>query len=61
VFKDLAKEAIRQGWRIEKTGHHIMWIPPDKTKPLVLSSGSPSDVRALKNHISLLRKSGFRG
>jgi hypothetical protein len=54
----LQKDAEAQGWTIEQTRRRLKWRAPDG-KGLVVSSLSPSDHRALKNHISLLRRNGY--
>jgi predicted RNA binding protein YcfA (HicA-like mRNA interferase family) len=60
-FKDVRKEAERQGWKVEQTrGSHWRFIPPDVTKDIVHASGTPSDRRSLDNFIAQLRRSGFR-
>jgi len=57
---DLAKAAREQGWVLGKTskGHH-RWVPPDRTKKIVIGSGTPSDYRSNKNFLGQLRRSGF--
>ncbi len=60
-FRDIRREAERQGWVVETTrGGHWRFLPPDKAKPIVHISGTPSDRRDLDNSIALLRRSGFR-
>jgi hypothetical protein len=54
-------EARRQGWRVEQTGkssRHLKWYSPDG-KAVIVSSSTPSDHRAIKNHLALLRRAGF--
>ena len=46
------------GWRVETTKAGWMLYPPDKTKSGVLIHATPSDRRAWKNTIALLRKRG---
>jgi hypothetical protein len=59
-FKDVRKEAERQGWRTEQTkSGHWRFIPPDPTKPMVVTSSTPSDHRTLMNFIAELRRKGF--
>jgi hypothetical protein len=58
--KDLRKAAREQGWEIGQTSKgHTRWVPPDKTKPIVVGSGTPGDQRAIKNLLAQLRRSGF--
>jgi hypothetical protein len=59
MIKDLKKlmdEYKAKGWRIEpaKNGHS-KWYSPDH-ETIVVASGTPSDQRAIKNHLSLLRR-----
>jgi len=59
-FKDIRKEAEKQGFTVELTrGSHWKFIPPDETLPIVHAAGTPSDRRALDNLIGRLRKSGL--
>lgn len=46
------------GWRVEKTRKGWVLYPPDKSQSGVTIHGTPSDWRAWKNTISLLRKRG---
>lgn len=54
------EKALRQqGWTIERTklGHRC--IPPDRTKPLVIVGSGSTSLRALRNGIAALKRSGF--
>lgn len=57
-FRDLRRAAEKQGWTIETSrGGHLKWKSPNgKT---IFSSATPSDKRAVNNHLSLLRRAGF--
>lgn len=59
IPKDLRKirrQAEANGWVIKPTKNsHTMWIPPDPDKDIVIHAGSPSDPRAIKNHLSRLK------
>ncbi len=58
-IRELTKRAIEQGWRVETTGgKHLRWLSP--TGGIPISSSTPSDHRALRNHLSLMRRNGFR-
>lgn len=60
-FKSIQKAAKDQGWEFSQTRNgHWKFIPPDKSKPIVYTSGTPSDRRALDNFIGQMRRSGFR-
>lgn len=56
----LCRRAVAQGWRYETLSNgHFRLLPPDRTRPAVVLAGSSSDQRALRNAISLLRRSGL--
>lgn len=57
----VAEAARAQGWTIcrGRRTHHFKWTPPDKSRPAVYHSSTPSDRRAMYNFISRLRKSGL--
>lgn len=61
MLKDLMKKATSQGWRVEvlRSGH-LKFYPPDVNQSAVVVGGTPSDWRALKNFISMLKKSGMK-
>lgn len=60
-FIELARIAQAQGWTVEMTdGNHVVWRPPDKTKPAVYSGLTSSDHRAIYKHRSLLKRSGLK-
>jgi hypothetical protein len=55
-----ARAAAAQGWRVERTarGHWQFW-PPDKTEGPCVGSGTPGDVRAIRNLLACLKRKGF--
>ena len=54
----LIKQAVDQGWVVEKTkNNHYKWISP--LGGLIFSSSTPSDHRALQNLKRDLRVNGF--
>jgi hypothetical protein len=57
----LAIEAESQGWTIVRTvKNHFQFIPPDKTKPIVLVESTASNPkRAMANTLARMRASGF--
>lgn len=58
-FRTLFSTIREQGWRIEMTNSsHWRLIPPDATKPIVHTSGTPSDRRVYQNLVKQLRHSG---
>lgn len=56
--KKIVAKLIAQGWRIDESGKHPKAYPPDRTKPMVTISSTPSDHRAYKNMVAQLRRSG---
>jgi hypothetical protein len=58
-LRKIAKAAEDQGWRIEETKKGHRFVPPDKTQPAVQAHGTPSDVRAQRNLLSQLKRSGL--
>ncbi len=62
LLKELARQALAQGWRVEYTGTgHWKWYPPPPAAGLVVTSSTPSDSRAFKNIEADLRRHGFKG
>jgi hypothetical protein len=58
-LKELIRLAEEQGWRVEKThGGHYRWLAPSGA--IVVSSSTMSDHRGLQNHLSHLKRAGFR-
>jgi len=57
--RNLIKAARKQGWRVtlSKNGH-LKFVPPDPEAPIVHAGGTPSDVRATRNLIADLRRTG---
>lgn len=56
LLKPILKAAQADGFIIELTGKkHLKWKHPDKSKPFVITSGTPSDKRALERIKSDLR------
>ena len=58
-FKAIVKSAERQGWTITPGRKHVKWQAP--SGQVVFSSATPSDHRAVLNHLSLLRRHGYVG
>lgn len=54
-------EAARaQQWRIEASrGGHLKCFPPDPRAAIVTVAGTPSDHRALRNILAMMRRSGL--
>jgi predicted RNA binding protein YcfA (HicA-like mRNA interferase family) len=60
-LKELKRLAEAQGWRVEPTkGSHWKFIPPDKTKQMVVLPGSSCSRVGLRNALSALKRSGLQ-
>lgn len=60
VYGATAHAAAAQGWKIELTqGNHVRWTSPSGR--VIFSAASPSDHRAIRNTVAMLRREGFRG
>ena len=59
-LRQIAKAAKEQGWREDRTksGHPRFW-PPDRTKKPCTFSGTPGDVRAIRNFLTCMKHSGL--
>ena len=60
-IETLAVEAERQGWTVVRTAkNHFQFMPPDKTKPIVLVETTASNPkRSMANTLARMRASGF--
>ncbi len=60
VVKELKKLAEEQGWTVEPTkGAHWKFIPPDRTKPMVVLAGTSCSRVGRRNALALWKKSGL--
>lgn len=57
-FGALQKQAMSQGWIISRTKHGYKWTAPNGKS--IFTGASPSDRRAIKNHVAYLKKLGFK-
>lgn len=58
-FKDLVKDAERQGWTVVRgRAGHLKWYPPSG-EGWVTSAQTPSDYRAIENVKAWLRRKGW--
>lgn len=59
-LRDIERAAKEQGWVVGRTRRgHPTFKPPDPSKDIVVGSGTPGDVRAIRNLLSQLRRQGF--
>jgi hypothetical protein len=57
-YRPIAAQAVAAGWTISFTkNNHLRWTSP--SGKVVFSGGSPSDRRALYNHVMMLRRNGL--
>lgn len=58
--RELAAIATRQGWRVETTEKgHWRFIPPDKTKRIVILPGTSVSRVGMRNSVAELRRNGL--
>ncbi len=59
-LQPLIAAARRQGWCVEPTkGGHVRFRPCDPALPLIITSSTPGDWRAVWNVRALLRRAGL--
>lgn len=59
-IKRLVRDLELQGWRVElrKSGHYVAYAPDGEH--MVTFASTPSDHRALRNILALLRRYGYK-
>ncbi len=58
LWRDLARHAQTAGWTIRRTRNsHLVWTSPAGAR--LVTSCSPSDRRAVRNHRAALRRAGL--
>jgi len=58
--REIAEVAVSQGWRVEQTEKgHWRFIPPDRTKRIVILPGSSVSRSGMRNALADLRRSGL--
>lgn len=59
-LRQIERAAKDQGWSVERTTKgHPRFVPPDPAGQACVFSGTPGDVRAIKNFVAQLRAQGF--
>jgi len=59
-LRDIEKAAKEQGFKVGRTKKgHPVFTPPDPSKDIVVGSGTPSDVRSIRNLLAKLRQAGL--
>lgn len=57
----LARIARSQGWRVERLNNsHYRFIPPDPSKPMTVTGGTPSDRNFIRRLLADLRRLGLQ-
>ena len=57
----LARIARAQGWRVERLANsHYRFIPPDPSKPMTVTGGTPSDRNFIRRLVADLRRLGLK-
>lgn len=57
----IERTARKQGWIVELTrSGHIKFVPPDPGTPALVTAGTPSDRRGLRNLRADLRRRGLQ-
>lgn len=62
ITKDLRKlirQAEKEGWRVETRKNKVMFFPADKSAEVITVHLTPSDWRAMRNFVALLRRAGL--
>ncbi len=58
--RQLARRARAQGWRVETLANgHYRFIPPDRSKPMIVTGGTPGDQDFIRNLVADLRRLGL--
>lgn len=58
-WERIRKAAIEQGWRSKPTKKGEFLIPPDEGREVVAVHGTPSDRRAIQNHLAEMKRQGL--
>jgi hypothetical protein len=59
-FRNLKKDLLSQGWKVELTNsNHWRFTPPFPDKKIVVASSTPSCPFAIKHVIGDLKRNGF--
>jgi hypothetical protein len=60
-IEKLARLARAQGWRVEQLANgHYRFVPPDPSKPMTVTGGTPSDKHFIRNLVANLRRLGLK-
>lgn len=57
----LARLARAQRWRVEQLANgHYRFVPPDPSKPMTVTGGTPSDKNFIRRLVADLRRLGLK-
>lgn len=60
-IEKLARLARAQGWRVELLANgHYRFVPPDPSKPMAVTGGTPSDKHFIRRLVADLRRLGLK-
>jgi len=60
-IEKLARLARAQGWRVELLANgHYRFVPPDPSKPMTVTGGTPSDKHFIRRLVADLRRLGLK-
>jgi hypothetical protein len=59
-FKELVRKLEAQGWEFRQGSKHLVAYPADKSFGPIVITGTPGDVRSLRNLKAQLRRAGAR-
>lgn len=57
-YRDIAKAAKKQGWRVEPTRSGEMWFSPNGVDKVTWHK-TPSDARAVRNFLAEMKRGGL--
>jgi len=59
-LRRIVAAATAAGWTVQRLASgHWRFVPPDRTKKMVVTGGTPSDHRVLRNLVADLRRQGL--
>lgn len=59
-LREIEDAARRAGWTVSKTSRgHTRFVPPNPHGQIVITAGSPSDIRGLRNLRAALKRQGL--
>jgi hypothetical protein len=59
VYKEAKRKADALGWTVEHGKDHIVWKPPDGSRPVYTQSSKVSSHQGVRNKLAKLRAAGL--